>query len=59
VAADIETLVAELREARVGWLVAPLRSDLDDVASDAPDVFVPRGRLCLDGRVYEVRYPAG
>jgi hypothetical protein len=59
VAADIETLVTELREARVGWLVAPLRSDLDDVASGAPDVFVPRGRLCLDGRVYEVRSPAG
>ncbi len=59
IAADLDVLLTQLREARVGWLVTALRSDLDDVASGAPDVFVPRGRLCLDGKVYEVRSGAG
>jgi len=57
-ASDRESLVATLREGDVGWLVTRRRSELDAIATSAPDVFLPRGRLCTDGLLYELHLPA-
>jgi 4-amino-4-deoxy-L-arabinose transferase-like glycosyltransferase len=53
-AADVESLVAIMRQKQAGWLVAQSGSTIDDVAIGAPHVFLPRGRICREGRVYEL-----
>lgn len=55
-ARDALALLAELQAGGADWLVTRRGSELDAATTAQPEVFTPRGQICLDGNLWEVEH---